>query len=618
MVWLGAASSLAVVAVAALVQHGYGAEQVTVASQALRVRDDPLKIMFVGDSITHGHEGDYTWRFRVWEWLRANDISFDFVGPYTGTIAPLEFEPPQPPRAIEDGDPKIDVDSYPRVTWGYNEAVPLDFDADHFATSGDRADRVHKLIQSRIEEYDPDMLLILLGTNDLAWGGLPPDELLGYYDLLLQNARKAKPNIKIAYGNVPGRTFVRLGLANNILVVNNMLAKSCKRWSTPESPVHYVDVASEYTCGLDSCTAAFDGLHPNELGAYQIARAFSKTLIENFSLGEIPIQVPDSVPERDLPAPTNLVATSSPMGIKVTWDRHFGLTEGKIRQRCDGEQDWRVAFARTNRWDTILPEAGIRCEYQVKSCYGNSCGDFTQDVVSAVSDRDTPPPPTNIKTTPTKLGFRVAWSPPETHWNISSYAIKYTNINKGLILAVGSRQLSAKQEGMPSGEFSIVGDVLLVQMSSWTGEGYGGVYTEAQAVKPGNSKRPSPPGHISARRVNSTALSVKWSSSNGAAAYSINIGEKKSSAPVLGTEYTLAVPENTTSNLEICVSALNGILESRPTCTRRVTLDSYWKDYTPALLNLSTTYLFFLVLTSYILSRGLLRNYYQAFRIRLR
>ena len=66
-------------------------------------------------------------------------------------------------------------------------------------------------------------------------------------------------------------------------------------WTTPESPVHYVDVASEYTCGLDSCTAAFDGLHPNELGAYQIARAFSKTLIEHFSLGGSPIQVPDSV-----------------------------------------------------------------------------------------------------------------------------------------------------------------------------------------------------------------------------------------------------------------------------------------------------------------------------------
>lgn len=44
----------------------------------------PLKIMFVGDSITHGHEGAYTWRYRMWQWLKFNDIKFKFVGPYTG------------------------------------------------------------------------------------------------------------------------------------------------------------------------------------------------------------------------------------------------------------------------------------------------------------------------------------------------------------------------------------------------------------------------------------------------------------------------------------------------------------------------------------------------------
>lgn len=45
---------------------------------------EPLKVMIVGDSITHGHEGDFTWRYRIWEWFRANNISVDFVGPYRG------------------------------------------------------------------------------------------------------------------------------------------------------------------------------------------------------------------------------------------------------------------------------------------------------------------------------------------------------------------------------------------------------------------------------------------------------------------------------------------------------------------------------------------------------
>lgn len=45
-----------------------------------------LRLMFVGDSITHGHEADYTWRYRLWQWLRETETPFSFVGPYTGKV----------------------------------------------------------------------------------------------------------------------------------------------------------------------------------------------------------------------------------------------------------------------------------------------------------------------------------------------------------------------------------------------------------------------------------------------------------------------------------------------------------------------------------------------------
>ena len=45
----------------------------------------PLRLMFVGDSITHGHEADYTWRYRFWQWIKETETPFSFVGPYTGT-----------------------------------------------------------------------------------------------------------------------------------------------------------------------------------------------------------------------------------------------------------------------------------------------------------------------------------------------------------------------------------------------------------------------------------------------------------------------------------------------------------------------------------------------------
>ena len=148
--------------------------------------------------------------------------------------------------------------------------------------------------------------------------------------------------------------------------------------------------------------------------------------MEDFSIGQTLVQIPEIVPERDLPAPSNLHAEASPMGITVTWDRPFGTTEFNVRHRPEGVLEWTTYPAKMNRTDTVLPKAGLQYEYQVQSCFGDRCGDWTEESAIAVSGRDTAPPPTNIKTRPTKLGFIVEWSPPQTDWNITSYEIRWT------------------------------------------------------------------------------------------------------------------------------------------------------------------------------------------------
>lgn len=45
----------------------------------------PLRIMIVGDSISEGFESMHTWRYRLWEWFQANDVSVTFVGPFHQT-----------------------------------------------------------------------------------------------------------------------------------------------------------------------------------------------------------------------------------------------------------------------------------------------------------------------------------------------------------------------------------------------------------------------------------------------------------------------------------------------------------------------------------------------------
>lgn len=33
-----------------------------------------ISVMIVGDSITQGAEGDWTWRYRIWEWFRDQNV----------------------------------------------------------------------------------------------------------------------------------------------------------------------------------------------------------------------------------------------------------------------------------------------------------------------------------------------------------------------------------------------------------------------------------------------------------------------------------------------------------------------------------------------------------------
>lgn len=41
-------------------------------------------MMVVGDSLSQGEEGDWTWRYRLWEWFNSQELVVDYVGPFLG------------------------------------------------------------------------------------------------------------------------------------------------------------------------------------------------------------------------------------------------------------------------------------------------------------------------------------------------------------------------------------------------------------------------------------------------------------------------------------------------------------------------------------------------------
>jgi hypothetical protein len=52
------------------------------ADESLAGRQAGMRVMIVGDSMTQGAQGDWTWRYRIWEWFQDQSIAVDFVGPY--------------------------------------------------------------------------------------------------------------------------------------------------------------------------------------------------------------------------------------------------------------------------------------------------------------------------------------------------------------------------------------------------------------------------------------------------------------------------------------------------------------------------------------------------------
>ena len=136
--------------------------------------------MLSGDSITQGFTGGYgSWRSWLWRELvrtgRAPQV--DFVGPRNTSAAP-------------------------------GVLLRNDFDPDHAALIGTRLATQATLINDYVTTYQPDVLVTLLGHNDLNHGATPAAVEASMRDYIA-NARAAKPDIRIVARRGHGRVLPR-------------------------------------------------------------------------------------------------------------------------------------------------------------------------------------------------------------------------------------------------------------------------------------------------------------------------------------------------------------------------------------------------------------------------
>lgn len=108
--------------------------------------------------------------------------------------------------------------------------------------------------------YQPDILILMLGTNDL-YNGVTPSELIGVATAVINDARAVNPRIKIVLGQVPNTTIVGSGTYNTSLI-------GLESMSTPQSPI----VTTRPTA-FTLATHTYDNSHPTNAGEVRIARS---------------------------------------------------------------------------------------------------------------------------------------------------------------------------------------------------------------------------------------------------------------------------------------------------------------------------------------------------------
>lgn len=247
----------------------------------------------------------------------------------------------------------------------------------HFTAVGRALWEDVDLISAMVERYNPEYLLVLLGFNDILWGITGNGSgVLANMEKFVALARAAKPNIKFAIGNVPHRS-PRIGdLTVRIDSYNGLLAAAVPQWSTEISPIEFVHIQESYSCEEGECRAAHDGLHPNTLGDYQIAHAFSRALIKGYKLGNTELTIPDprDLPVRSISIPKNFRAVADAHGANVTWDMVYGARGYDIQSRVLGGETWILwPNQQGNSFFATWPEGEvIEIEFKIRVNNGNN------------------------------------------------------------------------------------------------------------------------------------------------------------------------------------------------------------------------------------------------------
>lgn len=217
----------------------------------------PLRVMFVGDSITQGRQGDATLRYFVWREFVRQRVPVTFVGPSS----------------------HLGGHGQTRSFYLHNG---LGFEKAHAAKGGSSPEEHATRIAARVATYKPDVISVLLGFNGT--GSTRPGTLADEIATVLDRAWAVDPELRVVLGEITTSSrasYRTVGSRRNRIArrTSNLLAQRYAEDSR-------VTQARNMTAGAyawNPRTDSYDGVHPNITGqrllAYHVVTALHEAAV---------------------------------------------------------------------------------------------------------------------------------------------------------------------------------------------------------------------------------------------------------------------------------------------------------------------------------------------------
>ncbi|WP_182526413.1 hypothetical protein [Nocardioides dongkuii] len=353
---------------------------------------EPVRVLLVGDSVTQGSAGDWTWRYRLWQHLESVGAGVDLVGPRT--------------------------DLYDNVADQHGSTAYADpgFDRDHAARWGMLLREPDVPLGELVETYRPDVVVEARGLNDFVWVGASAPETLDLVEDEVAEARAVDPDVDVVLTRLP-QTWYDESAGGAITAYNAGLGDLAADLDTPQSRVVATATGSGFVQGEDT----WDPAHLSAQGEVTMAAAVADALAA-VEVGA-PYPRPLPVVRNGHWTPASLSATAGDGVARLRWTSGPGVAREWVWVRdLTARREWTRLSAPVPgpAWTAGGLVDGHTYAFRLQGLKGSIAADRYSNTVRMAPVPPVPEAPARLRAALGKRSVRLSWGPAR---HATSYAV---------------------------------------------------------------------------------------------------------------------------------------------------------------------------------------------------